>query len=130
MPLSEWVVLYCSKGRKLISLSRSCNAILEVWRRISKRLIPGQSIIASIFCHPEIQNAWQNLDFGELIQGDLYQYYMLVKTGEVLSEQEVVQKLGSCPVISFQYVQIRFFLRKQRERMDIFRHPPPPPNCI
>lgn len=47
----------------------SRKAIMEVWRRVCKMLIPGQSIIASILSHPGFQIARQNSDFEKWKRG-------------------------------------------------------------
>lgn len=65
-PLSEWaLMLNQAKLIKLGNVSNLWMAIKEVWKKVQKMLIPGQSLTASVLSHTGFQAARWNLDFGE-----------------------------------------------------------------
>lgn len=84
-------------------------------------LIPGKSVIASVLSYPGFQGVGHFSDFGKWVQAGIHQYYRLIRAGKILSEQEVIKKIGNYPIVSFQYVQIKDFLIRQQERFSFFR---------
>lgn len=93
---------------------------MGVWKWFQKQLIPGQSMIASVLNHPGFQVARRCCDFAMCIQKGIHQHYCLYTSEGLLTEQQVIDKIGNYPGASFQYLQISIFFYKDKKHVVIF----------
>lgn len=122
--LPEWALM--QHRSQAISQGYSNNtrdAIMGVWKVYERILAPGQPVIASVLNHFGFQVAQHCSNFGKWIQGEIHQYHQLIKRDRILSEQEVVEKIGNHPLDFFQYKQIKNFLCRYLDRGKLGRSP-------